>query len=117
MAEKIHWRPTPAVPIAPETQWGPTRAAPTVEEMQRVQWPALDASQAITWRYGALDSPELLGHSGADIGTSAVTAFWPKTGTGVIVLTNGDAYEAKSPSAKDALDDIATRLLTTFAGS
>ncbi|MEW6379048.1 MAG: serine hydrolase domain-containing protein [bacterium] len=62
----------------------------TVEEMRRVQNPAVDPRQGILWFYKELAGWKLLGHNGADIGVTSEMFFRPEDGVGVILLMNGD---------------------------
>ncbi|MCL6583757.1 MAG: beta-lactamase family protein [bacterium] len=62
----------------------------TVEEMRRVQNPAVDPQQGILWYYKKLSGWKLLGHNGADMGVGAEMFFRPEDGLGVILLMNGD---------------------------
>ena len=73
-------------------------AASTVAEMQKLQVPALDDSQGLIWYFDTFGTRTVLGHDGADPGTSGHMYFDPKDGAGVLLVANGewddDAAEA-----------------------
>jgi CubicO group peptidase (beta-lactamase class C family) len=62
----------------------------TVEEMRRVQDPALAPNQGLVWYYKELSDRVLLGHNGGDSGVATEMFFRPEDGVGVILLMNGD---------------------------
>ena len=77
----------------------------TLDEMFRVQLPALDAEQGLIWaRYNDL-GPTVVGHDGGDDGIATVLAMDFETGDGAILLMNGDWFE------DDLVYDLAGELL------
>lgn len=83
-------------------------AASTIEEMKRVQFPALDETQGLVWYYD-FDGP-LIGHDGSDCGASSFMFFDPATGRGALLVANGlwwDVAEAESYEVFRALMDEA----------
>ncbi len=78
----------------------------TVEEMRRIQNPAIDPQQGLIWHYKELAGCKLLGHSGEDRGVATEMFFCPEDNVGVILLMNGD----RSPSNERFVRKIETRL-------
>lgn len=65
----------------------------TIDEMRRIQYPALDGDQGLLWYYERdTANRRLLGHSGAYIGTSCDLYYLPSAKAGYIILTNGGTY-------------------------
>ena len=60
----------------------------TVDEMRRVQLPAIDATQGLIW-FTEDFQPPLIGHSGGYYGINTEMWFDPKTGSGYVLLSNG----------------------------
>jgi len=78
----------------------------TVEEMRRIQNPAIDPEQGLIWHYKELAGCKLLGHSGEDRGVATEMFFCPEDNVGVILLMNGD----RSPGNERFVRKIETRL-------
>ena len=66
--------------------------AATVSEMLRRQAPELSERQGLVFRYDTISGREYVGHSGAGLGGSANVLMRPETRSGLILLSNGDAY-------------------------
>lgn len=62
----------------------------TVEEMRRVQFPAVANFQGLIWYRWTLHGMALMGHNGGDSGVATQMFFRPSDGIGVVVLANGD---------------------------
>lgn len=80
-------------------------SADAVREMRRIQYASLDAQQGLVWFYASYGSrTNVLGHDGSDPGSSSMMFYDPTDGAGVLLVANGDWYDANegSPEA-DAL--------------
>jgi CubicO group peptidase (beta-lactamase class C family) len=62
----------------------------TVEEMRRIQYPAIAPQYGVFWYCKNLRGWELLGHNGGNYGVATEMFFRPAAGVGVILLMNGD---------------------------
>jgi len=78
----------------------------TIEEMRRIQDPAIDPEQGLIWHYKELAGRKLLGHSGEDRGVATEMFFCPEDNVGVILLMNGD----RSPGNERFIREIETHL-------
>lgn len=67
----------------------------TIDEMLRIQDPALDEHQALAFFWWTLDGEDVVGHDGGDPGVSSEVLLRPSEGDGVVLLANGEL----SPSA------------------
>ncbi|MEM6996623.1 MAG: serine hydrolase domain-containing protein [Myxococcota bacterium] len=79
-------------------------AESTIEELKRIQFPALDETQGLVWYYDF--DGALLGHDGSDNGASSLMFFDPETGDGALLVANGllwDAAETEAYAAFSAL--------------
>jgi CubicO group peptidase (beta-lactamase class C family) len=73
----------------------------------------LNPRQTITWRYRDIAGEEWLGHTGSTYGASAIIAYRPDEGVGLIVMTNSDAYIRGMfgiTNSQDALEAIIDRV-------
>lgn len=78
----------------------------TAQSMRERQIPDIYAAQAITWRYRTMDGETWLAHTGAGFGMSAIIAYQPDTGVGILVLTNSDGFVLARLGLTDAQDAI-----------
>lgn len=86
-------------------------SAASVQELGRLQFPALEPTQGLIWYYKTLNGDTLLGHNGGDAGVTTEMFFRPRDGVGVILLLNGYG------SARfDTLYDIEARLFEEAGG-
>ena len=67
-------------------------AQSTVDEMRRVQFPAINPYMGLIWTYKNLGNRTLLGHSGGDPGVTTYMGFDVDAAVGVVVLTNGGPH-------------------------
>lgn len=65
----------------------------SVEEILRIQNPALDDQQGLIWNYYIPTTGENWGHAGNDDGVTTAMYVRASDGTGVILLSNGDTAE------------------------
>jgi CubicO group peptidase (beta-lactamase class C family) len=73
----------------------------------------LSPRQTITWRFRDIAGEEWLAHTGATYGASAIIAYRPEDGVGLIVMTNSDAYvrgRLGIRGSQDALEAIIDRV-------
>ena len=82
--------------------------AATVAEATTPQCPSLNPNIGLTWYRMFPGGRTVWGHGGGDIGVRTLFGFCPAEGTGVVVLTNG---EAGLGAIFAALFDYATELL------
>lgn len=75
----------------------------TVDEFLKVQYPAVDKWQAISWDYNEFQNiiyylfmPRFPSHTGLDPGMSTVVSFDPKTKTGVLIFSNSPTTTFRS---------------------
>jgi len=81
--------------------------------MREVQRRDLHGGQAITWRYRTIGDEEWLAHTGSTFGASAIVAYRPDDGVGMVVMTNSDAFVRARlglPASRDALEEIFARI-------
>jgi CubicO group peptidase (beta-lactamase class C family) len=71
----------------------------TVEEMRRIQYPAIAPQFGVFWYYKNLRGWELMGHNGGNYGVATEMFFRPEDGVGVILLMNGDWTPRNIPIA------------------
>jgi hypothetical protein len=64
----------------------------TANLMTTVQDPAIDPGGGLIWHKWTLNNRELWGHAGGDQGVTTEMWYCPAEDTGVVVLTNGEAY-------------------------
>lgn len=87
--------------------------AETVAEMERVQFPALNADQGLFFQRHQVDGVTVVGHSGGAPGVSTTMYLRPTDGVGVITLTNSDLHIRVSLTRDEELaayEAIETRL-------
>jgi len=65
-------------------------AAKTVEEMTRIQLPAVDPAQGLIWFHTDVGGRHLVGHDGSDPGVSSNLFYDPADGSGVVMVANGE---------------------------
>jgi CubicO group peptidase (beta-lactamase class C family) len=73
----------------------------------------LSPRQTITWRFRDIAGEEWLAHTGSTYGASAIIAYQPEDGVGLIVMTNSDAYvlgRLGIRGSQDALEAIIDRV-------
>jgi CubicO group peptidase (beta-lactamase class C family) len=63
------------------------------------------------WQSIDLAGREVVGHEGEDRSSSTALFFDPKTKSGAVILTNGDAFASGDPSRAKALQDLLAELL------
>ncbi|MBW2462712.1 MAG: beta-lactamase family protein [Deltaproteobacteria bacterium] len=83
--------------------------------MRSVQRRDLHSGQAITWRYQIIGGEEWLAQTGSTFGASAIAAYRPDDGVGMVVMTNSDAFiraRLGLPASRDALEQIFARIAT-----
>jgi len=73
----------------------------TVADMMRSQVKNLVRGQGLIWYHIKIKGHAVVGHNGGDSGVATSMYFEPSTGTGVVVLTNGDAGRASEWGALD----------------
>ncbi len=69
--------------------------AATVAEALTIQFPAVDATQGLSWYTDTIGGRAVIGHNGGDYGVTTDMFFDPATGHGVIVLLNTDDTGAR----------------------
>ena len=74
-----------------------------VDEMHRVQFPALDPRQGLAFYYWNVGGRPRLGHGGGDQGVYTEMWFRPSDRVGVVLLANGDAKYAPMFAVLDRL--------------
>ena len=79
----------------------------TVREMLRRQVPSISPGQGIVWYRVQKQGHDLIGHDGGDSGVATMCFFEPDTGTGVILLANGNW---RLSGGRWPLQQISTRL-------
>lgn len=62
----------------------------TVTEMTAAQIPGIDPAQGLIWYHQRIRQHAMIGHDGGDDGVSTAMFYEPATGTGIIVLANGN---------------------------
>ena len=84
----------------------------TVDEMRRVQFPAIEPTQGLIWFTNGDLTPSLIGHSGGYYGVNTEMWFDPKTGSGYVLLSNsGELTAGYSDTAiNDAWGNLNTKL-------
>lgn len=88
-------------------------ASESVEETRRVQFPAIDRGQYLTWYAQSQGGERWVGHSGSSYGASVQVRYRPESGRILVVLTNSDAYIRSrfgAPQGSEAIDAILDRL-------
>jgi hypothetical protein len=63
-----------------------------VEKITTVQFPNVADDQGLVWYRTQLGDRTLWGHSGGDLGVTTEMWFCPDENTGVVALTNGEAF-------------------------
>jgi CubicO group peptidase (beta-lactamase class C family) len=83
----------------------------TVDEMRRVQFPAIDPTQGLIWLTEDFE-PTLIGHSGGYYGVTTQMWFDPKTGSGYVLLSNSGELNAgySDTAINDAWGNLNTKL-------
>jgi CubicO group peptidase (beta-lactamase class C family) len=79
----------------------------TVQEMMRRQVRSISPGQCLIWYRVQRRGRNLIGHNGGDSGVATMCFFEPDTGTGVILLANGNW---RMSGARWPLEQISTRL-------
>ncbi len=82
-----------------------------VDEMLRVQRPDAAPDDALGWQARTFAGRQVLGHEGEDSGASTGLYLDMETGTGAVVLANGDAFQSEDEARARALGDLVTTLL------
>jgi len=83
------------------------------QSMREVQRRDLNPNQMITWRFHQLGEVRWIAHTGSTFGASAIIAYLPDDGIGMIVMTNSDAYirgRLGIRGSQDALEAIFERI-------
>lgn len=98
-----------------EGQIGPHRIldAETLAQAFALAAPELSSRQGLPFRRDTIQGLEYIGHSGATTGGSAQFLMRPSHGTGIILLTNSNAYVLARlglTQGREALDAILERL-------
>ncbi len=83
--------------------------AATIDEMQRIQNPAVDDGQGLIWYFEDFGVHHVMGHDGEDPGTRAFMYFDPATGNGVLLVANGEWNEDAAKTLMATLFDEASR--------
>ena len=83
-------------------------APSTIDEAMRPQIPALDDTQGLVWFYQDFGAHHVIGHDGSDNGVSTYMFVDPKTGAGVILLSNGVWTNAADALMAKLFDEAAT---------
>jgi CubicO group peptidase (beta-lactamase class C family) len=83
-------------------------------ETRRAQFPSVSSGQRFAWYTVRLGAENWIGHTGSSHGSSAMVLFRESDRSGLVLLTNSDAYLRSrfgDDSGDVAIDAIATRLL------
>ncbi|GAI08999.1 unnamed protein product, partial [marine sediment metagenome] len=72
-----------------------------------------DGEQALAWQLRAIGGARVVGHEGEDRGASTGLFLDLVTGTGAVVLTNGDAFGSGDRARADAVQTFLADLLAT----
>lgn len=86
-------------------------AETTVNEMEKIQVPAVDGTQGLVWYYDTKGGTKVLGHNGGDQGVSTDMFFDPATGSGYVLLSNGSTNVDGSSAAQAAMDAMNAKLV------
>lgn len=65
---------------------------PTARSMRDVPFPEIDRDQALIWSWDTVEGRRVLEHSGSTVGGAAIVRIDPENQTGIVLLTNSDAY-------------------------
>jgi CubicO group peptidase (beta-lactamase class C family) len=88
----------------------------TVDEMFRVQDASVDPDQGLIWYFEPHAGRSILGHNGADVGSSTIMGFDPQTMTGAIVFTNSNVYMSDDVAREATFESIFEHLLEAADG-
>lgn len=83
--------------------------------IETAPFPAISGGQHFVWYGERVGGTVYNGHTGSTFGASALAVYDPPTDTGLVLLTNSDAYirsRVGDPSGADAIEAIAARLLS-----
>jgi len=85
--------------------------------MLRVQLPDAAPDDALGWQVRSFGGRRVVGHEGEDAGASTGLYLDRASGTGAIVLANGDAFQGEDEARAAALGELVERLLTVQRAS
>ena len=86
-------------------------SAPSVSEMLRVQLPDAAPGEALGWQARTFGGRSVVGHEGEDSGVSTGLYLDPTSGSGAIVLANGDAFQGDDGERAAAIGGLLEELL------
>ena len=92
-------------------------ARESVDEMLRVQLPDAAPDDALGWQVRSFGGRRVVGHEGEDAGASTAIYLDRASGTGAILLANGDAFQGEDEARAAALGELVERLLAVQRAS
>jgi len=92
-------------------------ASASVEEMLRVQLADAAPEDALGWQVRTFDGRRVVGHEGEDAGASTGLYLDMESGTGAVVLANGDAFQSDDDARALAIGELMTSLLSAARAS
>ena len=83
----------------------------SVDEMLHVQFPDAAPAEALGWQVRTFGEKRVFGHEGEDRGASTGLYLDRASGTGVVILANGDAFQGEGNETRTAaLGELVERL-------